>query len=193
MGRSADYTILRTDFEGDPITYDPCKPVHYVINPSGGPGDYLSFVEPAIKKAQAATGLKFVYDGQTDDTWATRGSVTKSEPVLISFSSSMDSSVADRDAVGLGGSTWMTVDGRSQPHYLTGRVELLSTWFARESAVNGTGAEESVVMHELGHVLGLGHAHHRNEVMYREAHGQAEYGPGDLSGLARLGAGSCAG
>ena len=192
MGRSSDYAILHTDFEGDPITYDPCRPVHYVINPSGGPTDYLSFVEPAIRKAQAATGLKFVYDGQTDDTWATRGSVTRSEPVLISFSSSMDSS-ADPDAVGLGGSTWMTVDGRSQPHYLTGRVELLSTWFARESAVNGTGAEESVVMHELGHVLGLGHAQHRNEVMYREAHRQVEYGPGDLSGLARLGAGSCAG
>lgn len=190
--RSADYTILRTDYEGDPISYDPCKAVHYVINPAGAPTDYRSFVDPAIEKAQAAAGLKFVYDGLTDDTWATRGKVTRSEPVLISFSSPMDSSVAGADTVGLGGSTSMTIDGLEQPHYLTGRADLLSTWFAHESAIHGTGAEESVVMHELGHVLGLGHVQDRNEVMYSEAHGQTTYGPGDLAGLARLGAGPCA-
>lgn len=184
---------MQTDSTGDPITYDPCKPLLYLINRTGAPADYLSFVNPALEKVQAATGLKFVDGGLTTDTWSTREHPTKSEPILIGFPASLDSSTAAADAVGLGGSVWKTVDGLKQPHYLTGQVELLRSWFAKESAVDATGAEESVVMHELGHVLGLGHVQDTHEVMYPITDRQTEYGAGDLTGLAILGGGHCAG
>ena len=191
--RSSDYKIMLRDFEGDPVTYDPCQPVRYVINPAGAPADYQSFLRPAVAKAQAATGLKFVYDGVSTDTWAAHDHASKAEPVLITFADALDGGTASRDAVGIGGSTSVKINGRTQPHFITGQVELLSTWFARESEVHATAAEESVVMHELGHVLGLGHVHGRDEVMYPLAHGQTHYGPGDLAGLATLGSGACSG
>jgi hypothetical protein len=189
--QSSAYAITHTDFQGDPIAYDPCKPLRYVINPAGAPANYLSFVDPAIKAAQAATGLKFEYDGLTTDVASTREQATNSEPVLISFVGTIDKPVANAETVGLGGSTYETINGQRQPNYLTGSIELLRSFFARESAAHATAAEQSVVMHELGHVLGLGHVQDRNEVMYPAAHGQTAYGVGDLSGLARLGAGQC--
>lgn len=190
--RSAAYTFEQTDYQGDPVTYDPCKPLRYVINPAGAPPNYLSFIDPAIKDAQAATGLKFEYDGLSRDDASTRRNATRSEPVLISFVSAIDRSVPHAETVGLGGSTYATINGRKQPHYLTGHVELLRSFFARQSASGDTAAEQSVVMHELGHVLGLGHVQDPREVMFPTSHGQITYGVGDLNGLARLGDGQCA-
>ncbi|GAB7006817.1 hypothetical protein JCM18899A_42900 [Nocardioides sp. AN3] len=65
---STAYNILKIDAAGDPVTYDPCKPIHYVINPAGAPPDYLAFILPAINAAQEASGLNFDYDGISEDT-----------------------------------------------------------------------------------------------------------------------------
>ncbi|WP_010146660.1 matrixin family metalloprotease [Serinicoccus profundi] len=53
-------------------------------------------------------------------------------------------------------------------------------------------AETSVVLdHELAHVMGLDHVDDPDELMSAVNTGQAGFGPGDLQGLAQLGAIDC--
>jgi predicted Zn-dependent protease len=57
--------------------------------------------------------------------------------------------------------------------------------------VDGRENVQAVVMHELGHVLGLDHVDDPGELMHGENVGQTEFGPGDRAGLTALGAGRC--
>ncbi len=189
---SLNYTISKTDLAGRPVTYDPCHPIDYVINPAGAPADYLLFIKPAIKAAQQAAGLKFVYRGTTTDTFDSRRQRSPTrQPVVIAFPAALQGTESTGDAVGLGGSTAITVNGAVQPHYVTGAIALRSSWFKRESALGHTVAEQGIVMHELGHLLGLGHVQDPSQLMYPAYHDQASYGLGDLAGLAVLGEGTC--
>ncbi len=49
----------------------------------------------------------------------------------------------------------------------------------------------AILMHELGHVLGLDHVDDPTQLMYAENSGQFEFGDGDRAGLALLGTGEC--
>jgi len=49
------------------------------------------------------------------------------------------------------------------------------------------GDQGPVVLHELGHVMGLGHAKQDGELMQPSGGGVTGFGPGDLEGLRELG------
>jgi hypothetical protein len=46
-------------------------------------------------------------------------------------------------------------------------------------------------MHELGHVVGLGHVQDDRQLMSEHGHGVYAFAAGDRSGLKRLGEGPC--
>ena len=50
---------------------------------------------------------------------------------------------------------------------------------------------EAILVHELAHVVGLGHVAEPMELMFVDNSGQVELGPGDREGLARLGSVPC--
>ena len=56
---------------------------------------------------------------------------------------------------------------------------------------NGPDAVRAVILHELGHLVGLDHVDDRDELMYPEHIAQRTFGPGDRAGLAELGSGEC--
>jgi predicted Zn-dependent protease len=94
-----------------------------------------------------------------------------------------------------------TADGIARSHpvqrpgatiYASGQVTLQSTDFGRILDRAGGYAEaRAIVMHELGHVLGLDHVNDPNEIMYAKHVRVDELGPGDRTGLKILGAGPC--
>ena len=55
-----------------------------------------------------------------------------------------------------------------------------------------SGEGSAILLHELGHLVGLDHVDSRDELMYSDNVGKREFGTGDLNGLVELGKGRCA-
>jgi hypothetical protein len=57
--------------------------------------------------------------------------------------------------------------------------------------VDGRAAARAIVMHELGHLVGLQHVAAPDQLMYERNVGQHDFGSGDREGLRQLGLGPC--
>jgi len=113
-------------------------------------------------------------------------------PVLISWVTPNENPDFAADVTGEGGSSAMSRDGRPSA-YVTGAVELDAGQLA--SILQRPGGNQivrAIMLHELGHLVGLDHINVANQLMYPQGQpGVTDFGIGDLTGLAALGRGSC--
>jgi hypothetical protein len=194
------YTFISTQTDGvTPVAYDPCRPVHYVIRPDGAPAGGEEVITSAIARVSEVTGLQFVYDGATDepsthdreifqpgrygDRWA---------PVLIAWESDTQNPELAGEIVGEGGSTAVSI-GSGPQVLVTGTVSLDAGQFPQIlDRRNGRTIARAIILHELGHLVGLGHVDDDQQLMYPETRGDVvDFAAGDLTGLAALGGGRC--
>lgn len=197
---SGSFRILAQQTDGTtPVAYDPCRPIHYVIRQVGEPAGGDRIVRDAVLRVSQATGLRFVDDGATTeapsrqrasyqpnrygDRWA---------PVLISWVTPNENPDFAADVAGQGGSSAMSLAGRPSV-YVTGAVQLDSGKLARIlQRPGGDQIVRAIVLHELGHLVGLDHVNAPDQLMYPQGQvGMSDFGTGDLTGLAALGRGSC--
>ena len=196
-GSATSYAVSATDPRtGAPVGFDPCRPeIHYVVRPDGGPPDGDAIIAEAFAEASAATGFGFVLDGHT-----TQGPVDRvpllwaeqSSPVVVSWST-------EAEEPDLAGEVWGLASSDQAPSlhggeaYRSGQVVLDSTDLLPELDRRGGRARvRAVVMHEVGHLLGLDHVEDRTQLMYEYSlPGVDAYGAGDLAGLAALGTARC--
>ena len=94
---------------------------------------------------------------------------------------------------GLGGSVSVSGEVNQQPRYVTGGILLDAPDLTSTMAQPGGELHvRAIVMHELGHLVGLAHVDDPEQLMYPEARREvADFTSGDLAGLAVLGAGPC--
>src|SRR3712207_1135620 len=52
---------------GSTPRYNACEPNHYVVNPANAPENGVDDVHRAFELTAQASGLRFVYDGETDE------------------------------------------------------------------------------------------------------------------------------
>lgn len=190
---TGSYSFLATQPGTDePVGYDPCQVLEVEVNPDGAPGDHRELVEDAVRRLGAASGLRIEVVGETDLRSAQHDRATRegaAPPVLVTWAGEDDDAELAGDVLGYAGSSSVTFGSRTR--YVTGQVVLDAPDFrtlADEPA--GRALRESVVVHELAHVLGLGHVDDRGELMHPET-GALDLGPGDREGLARLGSIPC--
>jgi hypothetical protein len=193
------FQFVATQANGsDPVAFDPCRPIHIVMNRRTAPAEGDALFREALGRVSEATGLQFIIDGSTAEApkqdrvpyqpdrypgqWA---------PVLVAWSDSVESSDLGGDIAGKGGSSWLELPRGSV--YVSGVVVLdgpdLTELLTRRG---GRDVARAIVQHELGHLVGLDHVPVATQLMYPETSGGlTDFAPGDRQGLAALGSGAC--
>jgi hypothetical protein len=195
----AHHFTLKLPGEKLPVTWSPCRPIHYVVRPDNAPPEAASLLTHAFRQLSAATGLVFVHDGTTDekpsrmrkslqldrygDRWA---------PVLIAWTAPGEVPELNKDALGSSGPQMFQAAG-GKLGFVSGFVYLNAANIAKSMRSLGTPVLHKVLLHELAHVVGLDHVDDQSQVMARRAGTTrlTSYQDGDLTGLNILGAGPC--
>ncbi|WP_235780678.1 matrixin family metalloprotease [Sinomonas notoginsengisoli] len=192
------HVFLQTRADGSPVGYSPCRLLHYSVNPKGAPPGAVELVDRAASRIAATSGFALHRDDPTDEeasfdrpAYQPQRYGERWAPVIVGFSTPEQVPRLEGDTAGLGGSAVVQFPGRD-PALVTGVVILdgpdLSAILARQG---GQAIAEAIILHEFGHVLGLGHVNESSELMAERNTGQLDFGPGDRAGLAQLAAGTC--
>jgi hypothetical protein len=196
-GASSDgYAVWARNDDGNPVRWDPCSPIEVVVATEGAPAGAWEDLEEAVARVEEATGLTFELGATTDERpradrppyqpdryghrWA---------PVLVAWGEpheggirlrSSDRGVAVPIAVGPPGDrTYVT----AQLVLNVDRTDLVSGFEDRAWSWGST------IVHELAHVVGLDHVDDPDQLLWAHpGEGPVTFGPGDLAGLAAVGA-----
>lgn len=182
-----------------PVAYDPCQPIHYVIREEGSPPGGRRLITEGVDRVAEATGLRFVFDGSSDEPPSAQRAVVQRQrygnvwaPVLISWVTDKEKPAFVGDVAGEAGSAAVGSDG-SPLVYVTGTVELDAGQLRKIlSERHGTARARAIILHELGHLVGLDHVKDETQLMFANVQpGVVDFAEGDMKGLAALGQGAC--
>lgn len=193
------YAFLMTHVDGSPVGWDPCRAVHYVLRPDGAPAGGDDLVRWAFAQISAATGLSFVDDGATDEAPNTERPSFQSDrygdrwaPVLVAWSNPVEWPPLANGVLGRAGPAPFGFLGHDNERFVSGQAVFNGPALALQLRTGDDNKARAVLLHELGHLVGLGHVTDPFQVMFASnAYPLPSYRSGDRRGLAKLGTGPC--
>lgn len=195
--KNADgYAFMHTRDSGEPVRWSACEPIRYVVRPDNEPDGARELLRESLARMEDATGLEFEQAGTTDEAPAQRRRLYQPDrygdvwaPVLIAYSTPEEDSRLRGRLAGYGGPALVRV-GDGTPRYVSGSVAFD---IDQMTSMGGEDATRAVMLHELGHLVGLAHVDDRDQLMNPTLYGRQVTGlqEGDLAGLEVLGDGEC--
>ena len=189
----------RTD-QGAPTRWNPCQPIHYVVNAALAPPGSIADVHEAVRRISAATGIAFVFEGTTDEEASIYREVFQPDrygprwaPVLIAWADPGNSDIpfVRGNRVAAGVAVPVIPPTRFEDVYVSGWIAINAD-DPNPPGFDLPGEQGPVILHELGHLMGLGHVKTVGELMNPSGGGVTDLAAGDREGLHELGAsGGC--
>jgi hypothetical protein len=197
------YSFLRTNPSGSPVRWNPCAPVHYRTNLAEAPPNAPADLYEALARVAGATGIRFVNDGTTTvipDHHYEQQEALHRDPVVIAWATPAETDILGQPIplplgeheLGVGGPSALIDSVTGHGVYVSGTVVIDSAASAGLAPGFGPQSLGALLMHELGHLVGLGHTLDTDDIMnpVQQPTKDGTWGPGDLAGLSRLGTGS---
>lgn len=194
------YSFMRTNPSGSPTRWNPCTPIHVRANLTEAPPNAPADLGEALQLVADATGLTFVDDGSTSVIPSTHygaDATGRPKPVVIAWATASETDGLQRTPVdafgphelGRGGASARVDALTGHGVYVSGSVVIDADASARLQPGFGPGGIGVLLLHELGHLVGLGHVNDPTQIMnpVLQPTKSGEWGTGDLAGLARLG------
>ncbi len=178
------YTFSRVTGAG-PLRWNPCQPIRYTVNFSGYDPGERAMISEAVERLQAATGLSLIPAGDTTFTPTSAKPTSSSAAdgdIVIALSDAAHTDLVPGSIVGMTNISYTSVIVKASVVVDMGDVAARPEW-------SSTGAGP-VLLHELGHAVGLAHVSDATQLMNAIASpgGPTTYGAGDLTGLWQVGA-----
>lgn len=193
------YLVLQADGR-TPVTWSPCRPIHYVMRPDRMPPGGQQLLADAIAQVSALSGLRFVYDGTTDEFVENEGRPAyqpdrygdRWAPVLVVWGnpSSEGGYVGDVPLAGWAGPLPVRAGDGSEV-YVSGWMDFDADWSSAWISRGGERYVRAMMLHELGHLIGLDHTPSPGMLMGTTVGGGLQFSPDELRGIESLGAGPC--
>lgn len=183
------------------LRWNPCQTITYKVNVAALPASLrravLAEVQGAFARLRAASGLTFSYRGTTGEVPRSRTLDRQSAEIIVAVTDRRHTDFPlGQQILGYGGRSWYwwwrTSSGRTTygAAITRGFVVLDRSGMTRLRAGFGRGANRgNLMLHELGHTVGLDHAGSRGVLMFPQLTAAAPngYASGDRAGLVRLG------
>lgn len=195
-----------------PARWNPCATIRYRVNLDGAPKGAAADVDGAIARIAAGSGLRFAKVGTTTVVPGSKGrDVLDDYPartdLVVAFARPGDPRRSQRsaylpktsDTVAVGGAFYQldTVRAAGRPwhqivqgYVVIDRTKKLPNGFGAGHRTGLLGTWGQVLMHDLGHVVGLDHPRRSDptQIMYPATTTKpAVWGAGDLTGLRTVG------